>query len=553
VLYDPAAHDSYDERPLRPGGRRRVVTWLISVPVLAVAGYGAYLTRDQWMPVGEVAPLPPPVITEVEPQEPRLEALSRTELSGPAGSSVMLAVRAMGAVSPIVDSTVAFEVTGGEGVLASEGERTDERGVARAELMLPPRVGTVSVTARLAASDLWTEFSVRALPGPAARIGAMQGDGQAAEVEELLGERVSVTITDAGGNPVPGVEVRFSTSAGMVAPLRARSDSAGIASALWRLGPSPGAQRVTAMVEELDTLVTFSANATPRPEVVEEVPRPIETRPVTVVRRGFVIGSSHVCALAGGAVTCRGATVGGQSQATSSGLVALESGVSHVCGLNPAGAAVCWGANEGGQLGDGTRTDRETPVPVRTELRFSTLTAGATHTCGLAGGGVPICWGQNLNGQIGDGSRIDRLAPTTVGGGLQFTSLVAGWNHTCGLTGNGNAFCWGLNNEGQLGDGSRLDQLTPTLVRGGVRSLAAGSTHTCGIGGGQVLCWGDNRLGQLGDGSNEGRAQPVPVQGLPGPAEQIAASWATEPRRTPHARRGYRATPGFSRSTRAEL
>jgi alpha-tubulin suppressor-like RCC1 family protein len=529
VLFDPSAHVPYEDPRLREGRGRRLLVMLIGLTLLVVAGYGAYTTRDQWLLVAdEPGPLPIPLVEsgqggERAPEEPRLEALSRTELSGQADSSMALTVRAVGPSGPIAGSSIVFEVAEGEATLSSESSPTDERGVARAELSLPSRAGTVSVTARLAGSALQATFNVRVLPGPPARIAGLQGDGQSAEVDQLL-ERVALVVVDAAGNPVPDVEVRFSTAAGFVGPSRVRTDSLGLASTLWRLGPEPGPQRLTAAVEALDTTVTFRATAAARPVVADSRPPPVEARPVNVVPRDFVIGTSHACALAGGSVSCRGASVRGQGAAAASGFLALASGGSHVCGLDPAGNASCWGANEGGQLGDGTRSDRESPVPVRTELRLSTITAGVTHSCGLAGGGVPICWGQNLNGQIGDGSRVDRLTPVTVGGGVQFTSLVAGWNHTCGLSGNGNAFCWGLNSDGQLGDGSQLDQLTPTLVRASIQSsLAAGAAHTCGIGAGQVLCWGDNRFGQLGDGTTQGRGQPRPVEGLPGPATQLAA------------------------------
>ena len=526
VLFDPTGYSWPDEHSTRSRHRRGVAALLIGIPLLMAVGYGAYRTRDAWMPMPQepvVPVLASPVETEEVPREPRLEAVSLAELSAPIDSSVELTVRVLGPAGPIPDSLVLFEVTAGEGTLSVEGVRTDARGIARTELSLPSRMGMVSVTARLAESDLSTSFTVEVVPGRASRISAVRGDRQVAQVDGLLEDRVGVVITDAGGNPVQGAEVRFSTAPGMglVAPPRIRSDSDGLATAYWRLGSDPGTHRLEAIVQDLDTVVTFSATARARPEFVEGRPRPVETQPVTVVRRDFVIGNSHVCALVGGSVSCRGASVRGQS-ASSSGLVAIAGGLSHVCGLGPTGEASCWGANEGGQLGDGTRNDRESPVTVRTELRFSLLTAGATHTCGLAGGGVPICWGQNLNGQLGDGSRTDQLSPRTVGGGVHFTSLVAGWNHTCGLTDNGNAWCWGLNSDGQLGDGSRLDQLTPTLVRAAVTSIVAGSTHTCGIGGGQALCWGDNRFGQLGDGSTEGRPLPVAVRGLPAPPTQMA-------------------------------
>ncbi|MBI4520445.1 MAG: hypothetical protein HY701_06385 [Gemmatimonadetes bacterium] len=53
----------------------------------------------------------------------------------------------------------------------------------------------------------------------------------------------------------------------------------------------------------------------------------------------------------------------------------------------------CWGRNSAGQVGDGTTTDRLTPVPVASDLRYADLSGGATYACALRVDGVADCWG----------------------------------------------------------------------------------------------------------------------------------------------------------------
>lgn len=512
----------------KPRWGRRLVFFLGAVAIVG-GGYQFYFSRALSEPGTGLEPTVEPVPPPVEDPTPTLTALVQGDegIGGEPGSTVELGVRARGWRSlPIRDSLVVFEVASGSGVLDPDTVRTDAEGIARTSLRLPDRLGTINVLASLAGADAQATLVVKVHAGLPARLAATDGDGQRAEVGTLLPVRLSVAVSDASGVPVPGAEVRFSvlSGGGMAAPSRARTDSLGIASAFWRLGVEEGSQEVSAAVPTLDRSVRFTATATPRPTASDGNPLPVEAGPVTVRRQDFAIGGDDVCALLGGVVRCRGANALSQRGPTeAAGFVAIVSGISHMCGLSADGEALCWGANGGGQLGDGSRTDRSSPTPVRTQLRFSSLTAGVSHTCGLAGGGVPVCWGQNLNGQLGDGSRTDARFPRAVGGGVSFTQLVAGWNHTCGLTENGNAFCWGLNSNGQLGDGSRLDSLVPKLVRGAIESLALGSAHTCGISADQVLCWGDNRFGQLGDGTTENRSQPVAVVGLPGAATQVVA------------------------------
>lgn len=196
----------------------------------------------------------------------------------------------------------------------------------------------------------------------------------------------------------------------------------------------------------------------------------------------------------------------------------LDMSTFHACGIGYAdGRVYCWGRNSEGQLGDGSTTQRFTPVPVAGARKFRQVRVGWTHTCGLTTSGEAFCWGSNIDGQIGDGSTAKRrLRPARVAGGLIFRQLDVGFSHVCGVTTNNRAFCWGNGGAGQIGDGKTNLRFTPRAVTGGLSfdRVSTGYNHTCGeTTDNRAYCWGENENGQLGDGTTTPRSRPVAVGG----------------------------------------
>ena len=340
------------------------------------------------------------------------------------------------------------------------------------------------------------------------------------------------------------------------------------------------------------TVVLVCAVAGAGPAAGVEVGPPTPSRPSPVA-----VGVSHACALPGdGTVRCWGAmNTHGQlgdgtefdptapigdsfprpvtviadagSTAPLSGAVAIAAGYAHSCAAIADGTVRCWGWNSssddpfaiagtGGQLGDGTTTDRAAPVTVIAEAGSTTPLSGVTdivagwfHTCALIDDGTVRCWGDaTFRGGLGDGTKDSSLTPVTViaeaGATGPLTGVIAlttGDFKTCALLADGTVRCWGDDYVSQLSEAGSTEDAAPVTVMatsGGGAPLsgvvaidvAGGFTQDAGgyvacalLSDGSVKCCGNNDFGGLGDGTTTSSRIPVDVLGITGQATAVTA------------------------------
>ena len=184
----------------------------------------------------------------------------------------------------------------------------------------------------------------------------------------------------------------------------------------------------------------------------------------------------------------------------------VTAGYFHSCAITTGGESYCWGENTGGQLGDGTSSQRNSPVLVSGAKIFDRISAGRSHTCAVTASGSVYCWGSI--------PAANSLVPVAVSGGLTFANVTAGYAHNCGVTTAGAGYCWGDNTSGALGNGSLIASNVPSPVAGGLTfaRISTGRLFSCGLTtAGSGYCWGDNTSGLLGDGTNTRRPMPVPI------------------------------------------
>ncbi len=94
----------------------------------------------------------------------------------------------------------------------------------------------------------------------------------------------------------------------------------------------------------------------------------------------------------------------------------VRCGGNSCCGVDSRKRVWCWGANGSGQLGIGPGPDRSEPQPVLLsgEESFANVAVGGSFACAVSTRSHVFCWGANDRGQLGDGTRISSAYPVRV-------------------------------------------------------------------------------------------------------------------------------------------
>jgi alpha-tubulin suppressor-like RCC1 family protein len=134
----------------------------------------------------------------------------------------------------------------------------------------------------------------------------------------------------------------------------------------------------------------------------------------------------------------------------------------------------CWGANFGGQAGQGNTTNQLSPPSATVNLGTSqsalAIAVGSYHSCALMATNQVKCWGVNDAGQLGTWQDMssgsdpyvgdsanemgDFLAAVYQGAGRSVKAVTAGFTHTCFLLDSNQVRCDGTNSSGELGQGN---------------------------------------------------------------------------------------------------
>jgi len=197
--------------------------------------------------------------------------------------------------------------------------------------------------------------------------------------------------------------------------------------------------------------------------------------------------------------------------------ISCESGYHHNIALKSNKTVWTWGRNNyGGQLGDGTYTNRTTPRDIGTDSDWAKIGSGTYHTFAIKTNNTLWSWGNNTDGALGLGPvGSNRTSPCFVGSDSDWSQVTGGYMYTLALKTSGILWVWGRNYEGQLGLGDTgVNRLTPVQLGTNTNwvAISSGYEHNIACDANNVIWgWGRNIRGELGLNDIDYRFTPTQI------------------------------------------
>jgi alpha-tubulin suppressor-like RCC1 family protein len=442
-----------------------------------------------------------------------------TALPGPI---VVEAVDAAGV--PMANQAVAFATVGG--TLSTPSVATGANGQASTDWTL----GTIADTQRVVAmAETFADTMMAvAIAASADSIRKVAGDLQSGAPGSVLAESLSVSVRDRYGNPVAGIAVAWTVTAGggVVSPGASATNPSGIAKTRWTLGRS-GPQSVGAAVASLSP-TAFHATVGPQPLYRVRVVPPADSLHAIkdVVPLTATVADSLGNPIAGAVVTWSNLNPTVLSLVTNSNnatTTAAANGIARVLASYKGIAdtvviviaqvvenititgdpIVALGATI--PLGAVATDSNNVAVPsqalaymsldtTRVTVSASGVLRGVAYGSALvfAGAPAPPSYGYPIGNPSSEVYVSVTHQPVSQ---AVFTSIATTVDHACLLTTIGEAYCWGDNQTRESSDPPNSATLIPTPIPSGngilFKQLAVMTEQTCGLGtDGAVYCWG---------------------------------------------------------------
>jgi hypothetical protein len=203
---------------------------------------------------------------------------------------------------------------------------------------------------------------------------------------------------------------------------------------------------------------------------------------------------------------------------------ATESRSNNCLAIRSNGTMWAVGINSSGELGDGTRIHRSSPVSVIGGFTdWISAAHGSSHSLGVRSNGTLWGWGSGANGQLCEITGF-RSSPSqiTTGGFTDWASVSAGSECSFAIRKNATAWSWGVFGSGQLGTGNVVSTSSPSQISGNWKRIIINKHENSGSssfhGGisttndGFVWGWGYfGNLGNFSQGVQASRSTPFNI------------------------------------------